>query len=68
MRRIGAHTNVIIVDVVAVIIDAAVRTNTGRIITRMKHGVEVTILEPGTTWTKVDYNGSVGYCMTVYLK
>ena len=42
--------------------------NTGRIITRMKHGVEVTILEPGTTWSKVDYNGSVGYCMTVYLK
>lgn len=42
--------------------------NTGRIVTRMNHGSEVMVLEPGTLWTKVCYNGTIGYAMTCYLK
>ena len=42
--------------------------NTGRVIVRMPHNSEVTVIEPGSTWTKVTYNGITGYAMTVYLK
>lgn len=42
--------------------------NTGRILLRMNHGSVVTVLEPGATWTKVNYNGNVGYAMNAFLK
>ncbi|NLB91506.1 MAG: SH3 domain-containing protein [Clostridiales bacterium] len=38
------------------------------IITRLNHGTAVTILAPGNQWTKVQYNDSVGYVMSIYLK
>lgn len=38
------------------------------ILTRMPHGAEVTVLEPGFEWTKVSYGSYTGYAMTYYLK
>lgn len=42
--------------------------STGRIVIRMPHGAEVTVIEPGETWVKVSYNGYTGYAMAYYLK
>lgn len=40
----------------------------GKILTRMPHGATVTVLIPGDSWVKVQYNGYTGYAMAVFLK
>lgn len=40
----------------------------GNILVKVPHGKEVTVLSPGSTWTKVRYNGYTGYMMTRFLK
>lgn len=35
---------------------------------RVPHGSTVTVLSRGSTWTKVSYNGTIGYMMTKYLE
>ena len=40
----------------------------GNILVKVPHGKEVTVLTPGSTWTKVRYNGYTGYMMTRFLK
>ena len=42
--------------------------STGRVLQKVPHGTKVTILSPGSTWTKVSYNGRTGYMMTRFLK
>lgn len=41
--------------------------NKSNIITMMPRGATLTILEKGGTWTKVKYNGRVGYAQTAFL-
>ena len=40
----------------------------GNILVKVPHGKTVTVLVPGSTWTKVRYNGYTGYMMTRFLK
>ncbi|MBQ8200260.1 MAG: SH3 domain-containing protein [Clostridia bacterium] len=40
----------------------------GRVLVRVPHGAKVTVLAPGSTWTKVRYNGYTGYMMTRFLE
>lgn len=59
---------------------ATVRTNTGiglnlreapslsgKLITSIKNGTSVTVLQHGATWSRVSYNGSEGFVSTQYL-
>lgn len=38
------------------------------VLTRLNHGTPVTVLVPGGQWTKVQYNGYVGYVLSNFLK
>ncbi|MBP3647313.1 MAG: SH3 domain-containing protein [Clostridia bacterium] len=38
------------------------------VILRVPHGQWVTVLSPGSDWTKVEYNGYTGYIMTYFLQ
>lgn len=40
----------------------------GNVYTKVPSGATVTVLIPGDEWTKVRYNGTVGYMMTGFLK
>ena len=40
----------------------------GKILVKVPHGKDVTVLIPGATWTKVRYNGYTGYMMTRFLE
>lgn len=41
--------------------------NKSNIITMMPRGIDITVLEKGGTWSKVRYNGRIGYAMTAFL-
>ena len=41
--------------------------NSTNILAKVPHGATVTVLAPGSTWTKVRYNGQTGYMMTRFL-
>ncbi|MDZ5252122.1 SH3 domain-containing protein [Clostridium sp. LIBA-8841] len=36
-------------------------------LTNMYNGAKVTVLEKGDTWSKVDYNGNIGWCYNKYI-
>ncbi|MGN0777641.1 MAG: SH3 domain-containing protein [Aristaeellaceae bacterium] len=40
----------------------------GRVLARMPHGAEVTVVSPGDGWVKVQYNGITGYAVSYFLK
>lgn len=40
---------------------------TGKVLVKVPHGSEVTVLSYGSTWTKVRYKGYTGYMMTRFL-
>ncbi|MGN0745661.1 MAG: SH3 domain-containing protein [Aristaeellaceae bacterium] len=42
--------------------------NTGKVLARMPHGAEVTVVAPGDGWVKVQYNGITGYAVSYFLK
>lgn len=46
----------------------AASQETGKVLVKVSHGKEVTVLSYGATWTKVRYNGYTGYMMTRFLK
>lgn len=41
---------------------------TGRVIERVPDGSMVTILTPGKTWSRIEYDGTTGYMMTRFLQ
>ena len=41
---------------------------TGAVITTMKKGSKVEVLEKGSEWSKVKYNGKTGYASNAYLE
>jgi len=41
---------------------------TGKVLVKVPHGADVTVLSYGSTWTKVRYKGYTGYMMTRYLE
>ena len=41
---------------------------TGAVITTMKKGSKVEVLEKGTEWSKVKYNGKTGFASNAYLE
>ena len=43
-------------------------TTEGKVLVKVPHGADVTVLSHGSTWTKVRYNGYTGYMMTRFLK
>lgn len=38
------------------------------VLIRLNHGTSVTVLSPGSQWTKVQYSNYVGYVMSIFLK
>lgn len=45
----------------------AASQETGKVLVKVPHGEEVTVLSHGKTWTKVRYKGYTGYMMTRFL-
>lgn len=43
-------------------------TSKYRVIRRVPDGSIVTVLKPGSTWTKIEYDGTTGYMMTRFLQ
>ncbi|EGT3617541.1 enterotoxin, partial [Clostridium perfringens] len=42
-------------------------TSSSSRLTNMYNGAKVTVLEEGDTWSKVDYNGNIGWCYNKYI-
>ena len=42
--------------------------STGKVIKRVPDGSLVTVVTPGNTWSKIEYNGVTGYMMTRFLQ
>lgn len=40
----------------------------GQVLTRIPHGATVTVLTPGDSWVKVQYNGMTGYAVNYFLQ